>query len=212
MYGMTDIITIIAMFVAAGGIYLAVACRQVNILFIILPVLMVLIAWVLLFPSSKPVGSDDIESGTLLLTHVIFFSFGIGALFLAFILGVLLILQDYCIKHKRVGRITEFLPSLQVLDRLMLRFILVGFPFITAGLVFGIILAHTSWTTLWIKDAKVIFSLICWVWYTLLLQFRLAFGWRGRRLALLNLFGFVVLVFTLFGVQMLFSGGSHRYL
>jgi ABC-type transport system involved in cytochrome c biogenesis permease subunit len=146
----------------------------------------------------------------MLIVHIVCFLLGILFIFAAFILSVLLLLQNRRLKLKQPAAWMKLLPPLETIDRLILRLIIIGFPFITVGLVLGFLLAHHSWLSGWGGDPKVLFALACWLWYALLLQFRLAFGWRGTRLAWLNIFGFMVIVFTALGVEALFHSSAHR--
>jgi ABC-type uncharacterized transport system permease subunit len=75
------------------------------------------------------------------------------------------------------------LPLL-TLERLMFRFVLLGFVLLTltliAGFVFGEQLygaagAHWKW------DHKTVFSILSWLTFGVLLIGRQQFGWRGRR-------------------------------
>jgi ABC-type uncharacterized transport system permease subunit len=75
------------------------------------------------------------------------------------------------------------LPLL-TLERLMFRFVLLGFILLTltliAGFVFGEQLygaagAHWKW------DHKTVFSILSWLTFGVLLLGRQQFGWRGRR-------------------------------
>lgn len=146
-----------------------------------------------------------------LVFHVILYVLGIAAFWSAFFLSGLVFVQNYCIKQKVTIKVLNFLPALETMDSWTMRFLLFGFPCMTAALVFGFWLAHQEWRWGWGSDPKVVMALICWGWYALLLTLRFSFGWRGRRLAILNFFGFAAILLT-FAAERLLGGQFHRYL
>lgn len=110
----------------------------------------------------------------------------------------------------RRAAIAARLPAPEKLDRaidLSLRF---AFPFMTIGLVTGAVWANETWGTYWSWDPKETWALISWLVYASYLHARLIAGWRGRRTVALAVAGFLVIVFTYFGVNYLLSG-LHSY-
>jgi len=59
---------------------------------------------------------------------------------------------------------------------------------------------------MWSWDPKEVWSAITWVLYAALLHQRLTVGWRGRRAAIMAVIGFVVILFTFFGVNFFLKG------
>jgi len=52
--------------------------------------------------------------------------------------------------------------------------------------------------------------LITWIIYALYLHARLVRGWKGKRIALVSIIGFLSVIFTYFGVNFILSG-LHSY-
>ena len=129
---------------------------------------------------------------------------------LSFSLSVMYLVQEWQIKHKRLGAIFRRLPSLETLDIMAGRSLKVGFPLLTLGIITGAIWAEKAWGAYWSWDPKETWSLITWLVYAALLHQRLTVGWRGRRSAVMTIIGFMVLVFTFFGVTYLLTG-MHSY-
>lgn len=154
----------------------------------------------LLFSGSAALQESS-STNALLLAHIGSFFAGISGLALSFLLGCLLLLKNRSLKTKKLSAYIDYLPPLESLDALMSRLIAVGFPFLSLGLLLGFFMAHQSWSSGWQSDPKVLFALLSWLWYALLLFFRQVFGWRGKRLAWLNIFGFAVVLLTLIGVH-----------
>lgn len=129
--------------------------------------------------------------------HVTSAMLGIAAFVLNFAGGLMYLIQERQLKSKRPGAFYYRLPSLETLDRLTYRTLTLGFPFLTVGLILGVVWARSAWGTLFAWDPLAIFSLLAWLIYAATLSGRAVAGWRGRRAALGALVGFAVLLLTL---------------
>jgi ABC-type transport system involved in cytochrome c biogenesis permease subunit len=123
------------------------------------------------------------------------------------------------IKAKHLGFFYARLPSLQVLDEMNSRAVVVGWIFLTVGVVVGAImttklnlaaatdpaLSHMS-----LGDPKVIVAVLCWVVYSFEVYARRAIGWRGRRAAWLSALGFVIVLLNFVPVSYFFTK-SHNF-
>lgn len=135
--------------------------------------------------------------------------FAANALFaLAFSSSLMYLLQERQIKKKHFGFLYPRLPSLERLDQINHRCLLIGFPLMTIGLVTGFAYAGKTWRASWEWDPKIIFALATWFMYAVLLHERLTVGWRGRRAAWLAILGFMAILVTFLGVNLLFK--SHH--
>jgi cytochrome c-type biogenesis protein CcsB len=85
-----------------------------------------------------------------------------------------------------------------------------GFVFLAMGIMTGSVWAHYAWGSYWSWDPKEIWSLITWLIYAIMLHARYVHGWRGQRMALMAIAGFVSVLFTYLGVNFLPS--LHSYL
>jgi cytochrome c-type biogenesis protein CcsB len=138
-----------------------------------------------------------------LLVHVITAFLGYAAFGLAFGAAVLYLIQGG--KKKTQG------PALPLLDRLIYRAAVIGFIFLTLGILTGAVWAETAWGRYWSWDPKETASLITWFIYAALLHARLVQGWQGRPIAWLAVAGFGAVLFTYIGVGFLLPG-LHSYL
>ncbi len=129
---------------------------------------------------------------------------------LAFCGGVMYLLLEREIKHKRFGLFYERLPSLEALDNLNEHCLAVGFPLLTLGIITGSLWAKQAWGSYWHWDPKETWSLITWFLYAALLHQRFTMGWRRRRAAIMAIVGFGAALFTLWGVSFLLEG-VHSY-
>jgi cytochrome c-type biogenesis protein CcsB len=102
------------------------------------------------------------------------------------------------------------LPGADALDRLAYRAILFAFPAWTFAVIAGAIWADHAWGRYWGWDPKETWSFIIWLVYAAFLHARATAGWRGRKAAYIQLFGFACLMFNLVGVNLWISG-LHSY-
>ncbi len=122
------------------------------------------------------------------------------------------------IKAKHLGVFYARLPSLQVLDRMNLRAVTVGWVFLTLGVVVGLIWANQAQATstdprvqaMTLSDPKIFVALLCWVLYTFQLSARRVIGWSGRRAAWLSTLGFALVLLNFVPVSY-FLTESHRF-
>lgn len=97
------------------------------------------------------------------------------------------------------------------LDEISYRAIAIGFPVFTLGaLIFAMIWAAEAWGRFWAFDPKETWALITWFFYTLYLHLRLSKGWQGKKSAWMAVIGFIVVMFTLVGINLVVAG-LHSY-
>ncbi|WP_303722465.1 c-type cytochrome biogenesis protein CcsB [Malonomonas rubra] len=142
--------------------------------------------------------------------HIAFAFLGNATFALAFGAGVMYLVQDRMLKSKRFTGIYQLLPSLDSLDKVNYTCLSVGFPLMTLGIISGAFWANTVWGTYWSWDPKETWALITWFLYAGLLHGRLTVGWRGRKAAIFAIIGFLFLLFTYLGVNLLL-GGQHTF-
>jgi cytochrome c-type biogenesis protein CcsB len=138
--------------------------------------------------------------------HIAFAFLGNAAFALSFCAGVMYLIQDRMLKSKRFTGIYQLLPSLDTLDKVNYTCLSVGFPLMTLGIISGAVWANTVWGTYWSWDPKETWALITWFLYAGLLHGRLTVGWRGRKAAIFSIIGFLFLLFTYLGVNLLLEG------
>jgi cytochrome c-type biogenesis protein CcsB len=141
-----------------------------------------------------------------LMVHIVFIFAGNGVFAIAFLAGIMYLIQERQIKSKHLGLLYHRLPALEVLDALNYNSLILGFPLLTLGMLSGSIFAQYTLGTFWRWDPKEVWSLITWLLYAALLHGRLVSGWRGRRSAMISIIGFLVLIFSFLGVNFLVKG------
>lgn len=107
--------------------------------------------------------------------------------------------------------ITKIHVTADMLDEITYKSIAVGFPIFTlGGLIFGAIWADQAWGVYWSWDPKETWSLITWFIYAFYLHGRMIRGWKGKKVAVVAVIGFMAVIFTYLGVNLLLSG-LHAY-
>src|SRR5438132_13551550 len=137
--------------------------------------------------------SPGLRTGWLF-AHIALIFTGYAALFLRFGASLLYLVQESSLKSKNPGRIFSRLPALEVIDELGYRSLLMGFPFMTLGLIAGSVVAQAKFGRVDFLDPKVFLSLLMWVVYLIMVYTRWNAGWRGRRAAYLATGAFVAAV------------------
>lgn len=98
-----------------------------------------------------------------------------------------------------------------LVDEISYRSIAIGFPVFTLGaLVFAMIWAQIAWSRFWGWDPKEVWALITWLYYSAYLHLRLSRSWHGAKSSWLAVFGLLIVMFTLVGVNLVISG-LHSY-
>ena len=162
------------------------------------------VAAALLF--TEPVQADKILESYWLFFHIVTVFMGDAAFALACGLGIIYLVQERTIKNKTHGFFFKRLPSLEFIDSTAYACVVIGFTLLTIGLFTGFIYAKTVWGRFWSWDPNEVWSGITWLLYAALLHGRVSLGWRGKKAAIMAIIGFVVLMFTFFGVNFLLTG------
>jgi len=136
--------------------------------------------------------------------HVVLAIFGNAAFAVTSCAGLMYLLQERRLKSRHPGRIR--LPSLELLDDIGVRSVLVGFPLLTLALISGSVWAeHARGSFLTLRPREV-WSLVSWLIFAGLFAARLSAGWRCRKAAILAILGFCLVLFTFVGVKILRDG------
>lgn len=171
----------------------------------VLPVVLVLVVLAAVFEppagAARDVGWERywgmIHGGLLLLAAV--------GVCVGFVASVMYLVQAHRLKAKVLP--DEGLPmlSLERLEAMNRRAIILAFPLLTAGVLVGAALMVQDSETLrdW-TDPRVLGAVVLWLVFVLVLYLRYGLHLRGRRLALLTILAFALLLLTL-------ASPSHRF-
>ncbi len=137
--------------------------------------------------------SPGLRTGWLF-AHIALIFTGYAARILSFVASLLYLLEERSLKSKKASGVLSRLPALQVIDDIGYRSLLLGFPFMTLGLIAGTVVAQSTFGRVNFLDPKILLSVLMWAVYLLLLYTRWNAGWRGRRAAYLATGAFVAAV------------------
>lgn len=153
----------------------------------------------------------------LFTVHVLSMLFAYASFALAGVLGLTYVLMFNEIRAKHLGFFYARLPSLRVLDMMNGRAVVVGWIFLTIGVVVGAIWAmqvqHSPdprAQAMSIADPKILVAVVSWVLYSFAVYARRAIGWSGRRAAWLSTIGFVIVLLNFVPVGY-FLTRSHNF-
>ncbi|MBI3087486.1 MAG: cytochrome c biogenesis protein CcsA [Candidatus Omnitrophica bacterium] len=137
----------------------------------------------------------------MVIAHTVCALLSYVAFLVAFLSGALFLVQERQVKRKRMGWLFRRLPALGTLDRLNLLAIGAGFGLLSLGMAFGLWGSRMLLGSRWPWDPKVLLTAVLWVAYLTLWMIRIRSTLRGRKIALLSILGFSLVLFTFLGVN-----------
>jgi ABC-type transport system involved in cytochrome c biogenesis permease subunit len=163
----------------------------------------------------------EVLQGPLFGIHVSSLLFAYASFALAGVIGITYVLLFKEIKAKHLGFFYARLPSLQVLDDMNHRAIVVGWLFLTIGLIVGGAFAIQARAlpaaahdprvqAMSLQDPKIFVAVICWLVYSFELFAARRIGWGGRRTAYLSALGFAIVLLNFVPISY-FLTKSHNF-
>ncbi len=143
--------------------------------------------------------------------HVLLMIIAYASFTIAFIASLFHVLLDKEIRLKKLGFFFSRLPSLELLDKMNLTAVALGFLFATAGMLWGFLMALHVWQVTFPLDAKFISFVLIWAIYLFLLIARIRLGWQGKRSAWVSIVGFAFILFSFLIISVYFTQ-KHLYL
>lgn len=165
------------------------------------------------YASLSPNISDRIQplipalKSNWLIAHVITCFLGYAGFAIACGFSLMYLLKQTDTENR--SQLLAHFPKTKILDELTHQMVMFGFLFLSVGIITGAVWANSAWGSYWSWDPKETWSLITWFIYAILLHARLMRGWHGRQIAYISIVGFMAVIFTYFGVNLL--PGLHSY-
>ena len=216
--GTTSAISTFVWLLALAYLYIELTTDERAMGVFILPLLVALQIIPALNPSVET--RSDVLRGPLFGIHVSSLLFAYASFALACVIGITYVLLFKEIKAKHLGFFYARLPSLQVLDRMNQVAIVIGWIFLTIGIIVGVV-----WTAqarggfdagdpriqaMHLQDPKILAAFVCWIVYSFELFAARRIGWGGRRAAYLSAFGFVIVLLNFVPISY-FLTKSHNF-
>lgn len=200
--GIAQAISVFVLLLALAYLYMEMTTAERALGVFIAPLLVVL--------QGLRVVSPVVEKRAAILespwfgVHVASLLFAYACLALAFVVGLTYVLLFKEIKAKHLGFFYKRLPPLESLDLMNARTIVLGWIFLTIGIVVGVI-----WTiqakqgpnvdpriqAMTLADPKILGSAVSWAIYTFALYAR-SRGFGGKRAAYISVIGFAIVLFN----------------
>lgn len=146
----------------------------------------------------------------IVVLHVVVMLTAVAALYVAGGAAMIYLIEQRLLKRHKLNGVLGRLPSLASLDKLIYHATLFGLPFLTMGMVAGIIRAVTFRVADWWADPMVLLALCAWGLYAWLLWGRARGDWAGNRVAWLAVSGLVLMLVIRFAAVPYLSG-FHTY-
>ena len=188
-------------------VFLIVEYRfRIHILgsFVLPLALMTLISATMLPQSGRPMDAGLYT--TWVYTHTALALLGAVAFAVAFFVGVMYLIQERLLKSKRFNDLYYKLPSLDILDDLNRKTIIMGFGLLTLGIIVGAWGGGTIWGSYLTWDPRQIMALGIWLFYLVVLHGRITMGWRAKRAAYLAIIGFIAVILSFVSVDLIWQG------
>lgn len=122
-----------------------------------------------------------------------------GAFALAFVTGAMYLFQERQLKTRRLTSSFLLLPSIEQLDVIHFRLLIMGFAMLTVGMIGGVISYRIvgHWTT-----PKIVWASSVWMLYGALVLMRGLWTLRGRKVAIASMASFILMIVGFWGVSL----------
>jgi len=202
---------------ALAYVYLELATDERAMGVFILPIAAGLQTIPAFFPGVE--NADPVLDSPWFWVHLLSMMFAYAMFALAGMLGLTYMLQFKEIKKKHLGYFYARLPSLHVLDAMNSRAVVVGWLFLTLGVVVGVVWTaqaraldpgNSNIQAMSLNDPKILIALLTWAVYSFEVVARPFMGWNGRRAAWLSAAGFIIVLLNFLPVSY-FVTTSHTF-
>jgi ABC-type uncharacterized transport system permease subunit len=158
------------------------------------------------------------QQAPLFVPHLLAGTLAYGVLMLAALHALMMLwvqrdLQRPGIETQRgaMSRFIARMPPLMVLERVLFRFITIGFVLLLATTVSGMMFSEEVFGRPFRIEHKTIFSVVSLVFFGVLLAGRAVRGWRGRIATRFTIGGFAVLLLSYVGTRFVLEVLLQRY-
>jgi ABC-type uncharacterized transport system permease subunit len=192
--GLRDGASFLAWTTVLAFLVIYVRTREEALGLAIYPAVFALVLLANLAPSAE--RPDAMVKTLFLPVHATLAFLGYAALFVAFAMSLLYLVQERELKSRSPHTFYYMVPSLERCDTISAHSATVGFAFLTLAIVTGVLWSHAARGRYWTWEAKEWSAAIAWIIYVALLVTRYRTGWGGRRAAFAGIAGFAAVVLT----------------
>ncbi len=126
-----------------------------------------------------------------------------GAFGMAALAASMFLMQEHDLKHRKLRAFAAVLPSIQRLQTLSWRLLLLGFALLSAGLLLGAGWLRHDKGTVFHADPKIVWSVCVWIAYLMIILFRWRRKQGERRYAWGVVLAFAFVMLTFWGTNLM---------
>ncbi len=203
-----ELLSVLGFTLAGAYIFIEYITKVKNTGFFVLVISSFLVTIASIFSPNK-YGVLDIFKSELLSFHIVSALLGYSAFVLSAIYGLLYMMLYKKLRTRTFDNIYRNLPSLEALESLVWKSVLVGFFAFTFVLIVGFIWLPQAFPNITYTDPKVITTLIIWLIYAIGIIFKKIIGFQGKKLAVISIVGFVITFLSMALTNAI--SGFHRF-
>ncbi len=167
-----------------------------NLLIVLFP-LSAFVLLMSLFVDEHRILTSQLTMG--LKIHIILSIMAYSLLFIATLQSLFVRYQERLLFAKKANKVINILPPLQVMEHLLLQFIIIGFFMLSLSLASGMMFINDMFAQH--LAHKTILSFIAWLIYGVLLCGHWLAGWRGKHITHWAVGGFITLLLAYVGTK-----------
>ena len=137
--------------------------------------------------------------------HVSSALIGYAAITIAGAYGLMYLMLYHEMKATQFGVVYKKLPTLETLERMTFTAVKLAFLLLTIAILFGFIWLHRAIANPNYFDPKLVGTIIVWAMYGFLVIAKTRYGWKGRKVMILSIIGFLIAIFSMTIINIFFS-------
>jgi ABC-type transport system involved in cytochrome c biogenesis permease subunit len=174
-----------------------------------------LVLFLVVLASAIPQGREEASSSMqwlrgdrlLPLAHGLLLLLAAVGVCVGFVASVMYLVQSHRLRNKSLPGHGVKLMSLERLEAMIRHAIVTAFPLLSAGVLVGIVLLIPRVGQMDWLDLRIISAVVLWLVFALLVYLRYGYHLRARRVAMLTIVAFALLVCTLAASHSVVQGG-----
>ena len=157
-----------------------------------------------LFIKSTPEVPEILRS-PLFGIHVSSALLGYAAITIAGAYSLMYLMLYHEMKATQFGVIYKKLPTLETLERMTFTAVTLAFLLLSIAILFGFIWLNRAIANPNYFDPKLIGTIFMWAMYGFLIIAKTRYGWKGRKVMILSIAGFLISIFSMTIINIFFS-------
>ena len=177
--------------------------KSISSLFVfVFPICALSIVLAMLFPQEKVINT---LAHPVALFHILLGVISFCVFCVAGLLAILLAIQEWCLRYKKVLGFIAQLPALESMEILLFQLIQFGFVLLSIIVITSIYFYYDLLFTQIFLIQKTLLTVMAWFIFAWLLSGRYHHGWRGRKAIYGTLFAVFLLFLSYYGSRFLLN-------